>query len=62
MATFLRSVSSLVTTHDPKWRPSNFRLRYAALYPGANSRGELLPSPRANAQKVVRAVCRGKNE
>ena len=27
----------------------NFRLRYAFLFPGVNSRAELVPSPRANA-------------
>ena len=38
---------------------SNFGLRYAAHYLGANSRAELLPSPRANARTTVRAVARG---
>ena len=28
----------------------NFRLRYAFLFPGVNSRAELVPSPRANAR------------
>jgi hypothetical protein len=38
--------------HNPKWRLSNFRLLYAALYQGENSRAELLTSPRANALGV----------
>ena len=35
-----------------------FRLRYAALYPGANSRAELLPSRQADALTALRAVAR----
>ena len=33
----------------------------AVLYPGANSRAELLPLPRANARTALRAVARGQN-
>jgi hypothetical protein len=54
---FLRSVMTTLTYfllhHNPKWRRTDFQLRYALLYPGVNSRAELLPSPRANAPLFI---------
>ena len=34
----------------PNNNNNNFRLRYAFLFPGVNSRAELVPSPRTNAR------------